>query len=345
MFAILCKIILSFRKRKMKGIIVMAVFYVFQGKTYSIERAGGFVWSPTLNQSGGNNAGYLMMTKILKGDYILHNCNGKIVSISVASSNCYESSRPSEFAAYEWRDDGYMVDTEYFDLPIPVITRNYKTWLADNYVEGSAFTRTGTGKQQYMCNLADNHAIFLIEQAIELQQDIVAINYLNGALSDIVNGKDFEYNKNEIEQINQLIEEPAPNNCNEGIIEREPQPPLARINCLVPRRNLQCAANALKNANFKCEYNIEDRTFLRKNGNPYTEPHHLIPLSKYRDFNYSVDVEENIVSLCSHCHNLLHYGKFNDKVPILEKLYAEREEKLHSRGLEITWERLKSYYV
>ena len=29
----------------------------------------------------------------------------------------------------------------------------------------------------------------------------------------------------------------------------------------------------------------------------YTEPHHLIPISQYRDFDNSVDVMENIVSL------------------------------------------------
>ena len=87
-----------------------------------------------------------------------------------------------------------------------------------------------------------------------------------------------------------------------------------------------------------------DRTFLRKNGNPYTEPHHLIPISKYRDFEYSVDVMENIVSLCSHCHNLLHYGRFEDKVPILEKLYKERKDALHTCGLDLTLEQLKSYY-
>ncbi len=34
----------------------------------------------------------------------------------------------------------------------------------------------------------------------------------------------------------------------------------------------------------------------------------MIPISKYKDYNYSLDVMENIVSLCSHCHNLLHYG-------------------------------------
>ena len=53
---------------------------------------------------------------------------------------------------------------------------------------------------------------------------------------------------------------------------------------------------------------------------------------------------ENIVSLCSNCHNLLHYGRFTDKEPILEKLYKDRKEALKKVGLEITLEQLKEYY-
>lgn len=53
---------------------------------------------------------------------------------------------------------------------------------------------------------------------------------------------------------------------------------------------------------------------------------------------------ENIVSLCSHCHNLLHYGKLEDKIPVLDKLYDERKEALERVGLGITFEELKEYY-
>ena len=52
----------------------------------------------------------------------------------------------------------------------------------------------------------------------------------------------------------------------------------------------------------------------------------------------------DVVSLCSHCHNLLHYGRFEDKKPILEKLYNERKQALKECGIDITWEQLESYY-
>ena len=64
-----------------------------------------------------------------------------------------------------------------------------------------------------------------------------------------------------------------------------------------PKREPKKAANALRNAGYKCEYDSSDRTFLRKRSRkPYTEPHHLIPLSRYKAFSTSVDVEENMVS-------------------------------------------------
>lgn len=50
---------------------------------------------------------------------------------------------------------------------------------------------------------------------------------------------------------------------------------------------------------------------------------------------------ENIVSLCSHCHNLLHYGKFEDKNLFL-KNYLMKEKALSAVGLDITLEKLEA---
>ena len=38
----------------------------------------------------------------------------------------------------------------------------------------------------------------------------------------------------------------------------------------IPKRDPQRAADALAHAEYKCEFNNNDRTFPRKNGNPYT---------------------------------------------------------------------------
>ncbi|MBJ6365417.1 HNH endonuclease [Staphylococcus hominis] len=111
------------------------------------------------------------------------------------------------------------------------------------------------------------------------------------------------------------------------------------------------AENALKMADFKCEgVNIEKGekehfVFARK-ANPeitYTEPHYLIPLSNHKDFENSLDVEANIMSLCSNCHKLIHYGK--DYKQLLEILYKQRKDKLKECGIEDSWEQLLSCYI
>ena len=110
------------------------------------------------------------MTKIKKGDFILHNADGNLMAISIATSNCYSSVQHSELknagTSISWNDDGYRVDTEYHELSPALKVINFKTWLAEHYKKDSAFTVNGTGKQQYMCHIDDDQAIFLIENAI-----------------------------------------------------------------------------------------------------------------------------------------------------------------------------------
>lgn len=109
------------------------------------------------------------------------------------------------------------------------------------------------------------------------------------------------------------------------------------------KRDRLKAQNALNHANYKCEINDKHFTFLRKSDSlPYTEAHHLIPMAYQDDFQYSLDVEENIVSLCSNCHNEIHYG-INAKV-LLTKLYYQRIELLKAKGLDISLEKLLEYY-
>ena len=59
-------------------------------------------------------------------------------------------------------------------------------------------------------------------------------------------------------------------------------------------------------------------------------------------FTVSLDVENNIISLCSNCHNRLHYGKDIDE--ILCSLYENRKEVLIKAGIEITYDELKKLY-
>ena len=100
----------------------------------------------------------------------------------------------------------------------------------------------------------------------------------------------------------------------------------------IPNRSRDKAKKALIRADFKCEVDESHKLFLRKS-QPinYTEPHHLIPLKYDKLFSKSLDVEANIVSLCSYCHNLIHYGA--DAEIVIRKLWEDRKEELEAAGI------------
>lgn len=123
-----------------------------------------------------------------------------------------------------------------------------------------------------------------------------------------------------------------------------PLPESKEINGIkVYKRDKQRAINALNHANYSCEIDKNHICFLRKDGvTPYTEAHHLIPLSFQYKFKNSLDIEENIISLFSNCHNEIHYG-FNAK-RLIKKLFEERKDVLKIKGINISLNELYEYY-
>lgn len=97
--------------------------------------------------------------------------------------------------------------------------------------------------------------------------------------------------------------------------------------------------------NNKCEYDDKHEYFISdKSRKNYVEGHHLIPM-KYQDsFEYSLDVEANVVSLCVVCHKILHLGRIEDKVRIINRLYTLRKGLLERSGLEISLDELIDLY-
>lgn len=104
--------------------------------------------------------------------------------------------------------------------------------------------------------------------------------------------------------------------------------------------------HALTRANHRCEIETTHPSFLRKNGTClYMEPHHLIPMSMTEHFDVSLDREQNIFSLCSNCHNQIHYGTKEDKKRLITKLFLSREKEICSiLGRNITLEELYQIY-
>lgn len=149
-----------------------------------------------------------------------------------------------------------------------------------------------------------------------------------------------------IEAIDEVTESELPEDESYTPVPEIRKDPIPTAESYTYPRDKAIALKALKRANYQCECQESGEVhpgFIRKtNGTNYTEPHHLIPLSEQDNFEYSLDVPANIVSLCSNCHNQLHYGL--DPVPLLTKLYEARKDELKAAGIEISLEDLISLY-
>jgi len=128
----------------------------------------------------------------------------------------------------------------------------------------------------------------------------------------------------------------------EGKQKQKSQAEMSKGHRIFPR-DPQVSRNALSHAGYVCEIDKDHPTFIRRNSDKnYTEPHHLVPLAYSEEFPVSLDVEENVVSLCSNCHNQIHCGKGADA--LLEQLFILRKDDLEKVGINVSLRRLKEMY-
>lgn len=69
-------------------------------------------------------------------------------------------------------------------------------------------------------------------------------------------------------------------------------------------RNADVIAEVLDRARGVCEYCQAPAPFLRRDGRPYLEVHHRIPLAEAGE-----DTVDNAIALCPNCHREAHYGE------------------------------------
>ena len=323
----------------------MAIFYVHQGDTFLQERQGGFVWSPVKNKSGNSNIGFSNMAKIQKGDFIMHHAGRYIKCIGVAQTNCYGHNKPSAIQG-GWATQGHRVDVDYYDLDTPLCILDYSAQISTlpNYEIGKAFTHDGKPTQHYMCVLTVEQAEFILKLILPSQNTPLLKQVIKDALAVV--SEDFDVDHDGVSVEAEIESRPLPvspiRNGQRKPIETTTS---ASTNRVIPKRNVTVAVNALCIANHECEVNQNHKTFMRKVSKlPYMESHHLVPISRFRDFRYSLDIEENIISLCPTCHRLLHHGSMSEKEVILKKLYKDRISMLRRCGIDLSYKKLKEYY-
>lgn len=110
-------------------------------------------------------------------------------------------------------------------------------------------------------------------------------------------------------------------------------------------RNPLYSKEALAYADYCCEIDRNHRHFTsRFNKRNYVEAHHLIPIACQDQFENSLDVHSNIVSLCLVCHKKIHFGLFEEKRELLENLFDRRKDRLKASGIAVSLDSLFQYY-
>lgn len=75
------------------------------------------------------------------------------------------------------------------------------------------------------------------------------------------------------------------------------------VEVTVFQRNPDVVAQALSDAKGKCARCHKPAPFVRKDGTPFLEVHHIIPL-----VDGGLDNLENVVAICPNCHREAHFG-------------------------------------
>lgn len=112
------------------------------------------------------------------------------------------------------------------------------------------------------------------------------------------------------------------------------------------KRNIGIASDALLRAHYKCEVDVNHKTFTsQKNRHPFVEAHHFLPMAMQDNFINSLDVVENIVALCPTCHRAFHHGENDYKKELVSQFYEKRKLGLQRRGIDISEEALLEIYL
>lgn len=128
----------------------MAIWWVFQNKSYPRSRAGGYLWAPMKDKVGHKKSHWETMAEVQPGDIVLSSVERKIVATSVAKSAAYPSQQPDPQDAEFWAGDGRRVDVAYADLPQPFPVDDLSDLFPLLSEDAGPLASDGRGKQGYL---------------------------------------------------------------------------------------------------------------------------------------------------------------------------------------------------
>lgn len=114
-----------------------------------------------------------------------------------------------------------------------------------------------------------------------------------------------------------------------------------------PSTNPKLGKEAIRRNNYKCIFSGDSgnhETFLKENGKPYMEVHHIIPIKYQVNYINKLDTPANLAPVCPLCHRKLHYGQKEEVSRMLKYLYHDRSNLLAESGIKITEDDLIDCY-
>lgn len=104
---------------------------------------------------------------------------------------------------------------------------------------------------------------------------------------------------------------------------------------------------AREKSEYKCELETYKgcRYFTSKTTkHNYVEVHHFVPREFRNNFENSVDVLANYITLCPHCHRMIHLATDRERIDIIRYIYSQRKERLKKCGLDVEYDDILNFY-
>lgn len=132
------------------------VWWVNQGKTFELEKAGSYLWAPKQGKNGVVFQHWTEMAKVRPGDVVLHYANGALRAVGQVLEGAHDAPRPNELPSDSWEDKGYLVRVQYHPLQEPIQLQN----IPEEWRKGGlgSFTKDGDVKQGYLYTVTDEFA-------------------------------------------------------------------------------------------------------------------------------------------------------------------------------------------
>ena len=159
-------------------------WFVSQGKSYDIESKGEYLIAPRCRQDGAERSYWTNITRVNKGDLIIHYAAG-LRGVSQADERCHEISIPKDTAQQnEWDIHGWQLKCSYVELKHILKLSQFKDDIMKyGREELSAFNINGNVKQGYLFELNPALANVFLQKMIEQNSELAELSYVKEFLN------------------------------------------------------------------------------------------------------------------------------------------------------------------